>query len=204
MYCATCETEIPAAFSHALRANECPACGNSIMDEESLALLEDLTISISNEAPVRSETAERLALMLVTSYEISPCRPLSKRERLQVKKPKPKPIRRDDSDIVKMSDLANSDSLISDAEREQILKERLEARYGAALTQDDNIKQKKLSPEYQRLVEGASNAFSDSELANSPVLEQERLKRLAKQQANLTYGAPSTKSGTVVSRVSRD
>lgn len=208
MYCASCETEIPATFSHALRANECPACGSSIMDEESLALMEDLKDSISGEAAVRPETAERLAFMLVTTYEVSPRRPLSQRERPPAKRPRPKRISRggDDESIVKMSDLADSDSPISDEERDQILKERLEARYGAVMTQDGKgaAKSKQLSPEYQRLVAGASQAFSDSELVNNPLLEQKRLERLARQQANLSHGAPSARSGAVVSRASDD
>lgn len=209
MYCASCETEIPAAFGHAIRANECPACGNSIMDEESLALLEDLKDSISGEAAVRSETAERLAFMLVTTYEISPRRPLSQRERPSGRKPRQKPLRRktdDDSSIVKMADLSDPYSPISDEERDQILKERLEARYGTAMIDDgkSSAKSKKLSPEYQRLVAGAEGAFSDSQLANSPVLEEQRIARLARQQANLTHGAPSARSGAVVSRASDD
>ena len=207
MYCASCETEIPAVFGHALRANECPACGSSIMDEESLALLGELKDSISGEAAVRPETAERLAFMLVTTYEISSRRPLSQREKVAVKRPK-RLQRQTESDgsIVKMADLSDPDSPISNEEREQILKERLEARYGTVMTEDGKAvaKSKKLSPEYQRLVDGSAGAFSDSELANSPVLEEARLQRLARQQSNLTHGAPSAKSGTLVSRASED
>jgi Zn-finger nucleic acid-binding protein len=57
MLCATCGFEVLSSFKHAIARNECPACGGQIMDEESLAVIEDVGRTILESAAVREETA---------------------------------------------------------------------------------------------------------------------------------------------------
>lgn len=204
--CSACGTHIPPEFSLALKRNECPACGESIMDEESLALMEDLQVSIRETAAVRDSTAEQLALMLVTRYAVAP------RDGAQAPPPRhakrrPAPSRpssapAEDEGIVKTSDLAGSP--ISEEERQAILEERVRERYGVALSGESVVggKKQELSPEMQQLARAGEAALSDNELMRSPLVEQERMKRLAKQQQNLTHGPPSAKSGAMVNRAS--
>ncbi|MHA2216332.1 MAG: hypothetical protein ACXACY_10360 [Candidatus Hodarchaeales archaeon] len=71
MQCRNCNSQIPAAFKHALVKNECPVCGSQIMDEESLALIEDVSKTIISEATIREETGHHLATVLVARYNMS-------------------------------------------------------------------------------------------------------------------------------------
>jgi len=70
MQCITCKVEILPAFKHAVAKNECPACGGQILDEESLALIEDVERTISSEIALREGTANKLAIALVTRYDM--------------------------------------------------------------------------------------------------------------------------------------
>ena len=70
MQCITCKVEIPPTFKHAVAKNECPSCGGQILDEESLALIEDVERTISGEISLREGTANRLAIALVTRYDM--------------------------------------------------------------------------------------------------------------------------------------
>lgn len=71
MQCTNCKTELSFSFKHAFSRNECPACGKEIMDEESLALLEDMKGFLLSEATIREETAHKLAMSLIAKYSIS-------------------------------------------------------------------------------------------------------------------------------------
>jgi len=203
--CSACGTHIPPEFSLALKRNECPACGEPIMDEESLALMEDLQASIRETAAVRDSTAEQLALMLVTRYAVAsrdgtpspPPRPAGRR---RAAPPRASSAPEGDEGIVRTSDLAESP--ISEEERQAILEERVRERYGMALSGESVVggKKQELSPEMKQLARAGEAALSDNELMRSPLVEQERLKRLAKQQQNLTHGPPSAKSGAMVNR----
>lgn len=206
LHCSNCDTQIPPEFSFALKRNECPACGESIMDEESLALVEDLQASIKATAPVRDQTAEQLAMMLVTTYSVAPLEDRPKRK--QAKRPQHRPKIQEPEDegpveeeeAIRLSDVANAP--ISDEEKQAIYEERLKARYNLELSGDKVVstRKKELSPEYQQLAAQASQALSDSEMLNNPLVEQERLKRMARQQQNLAHGPPSAKAGAMVQR----
>jgi len=185
MKCASCEAQIPASFGHAIGKNECPACGSALMDEESMAIVEELRGFILGTVKVREETANALALALVAAYSISSYEgtvPTIMSKRQQVKRPSKIAEVYDeeagDGGIVKASDLFDPDNPIAPEERESILQERIETR----LIANSMIPSKVAT----RLAGSASGkALSDRELAESPVLEAMRLERLQKQEQNM-------------------
>ena len=71
MLCASCKTEIPLVFKYAITKNECPSCGKTLMDEETLAMIEDVSNTISQEVLLRGETLNKIALSIVTKYDLS-------------------------------------------------------------------------------------------------------------------------------------
>lgn len=198
MNCASCGTQVPSAFGYALRKNECPACGKAIMDEESMAIVEELRDFILQTVKVREETADALAMALMVSYSISrhTDQPLSKRS---VRQPKNGTIvQRSDEDgeagdggIVRASDLFDPDSPISQAEKEEILKERIETRL---------IAQNMIPSQVATRVKTSSNAqLSDSQMAESQILEADRLLRLQRQESN-RLNNPSSQCSVVTRR----
>jgi hypothetical protein len=194
MKCASCEAQVPALFGHAIRKNECPACGSALMDEESMALVEELRGFILQTVKVREETADILALALIAAYEISgrdgaaqPFPLTSKRvpakPQTKVEKAKGVPFEDDaaeagDGGIVKASDLFDSNNPISAAERDEILQERIETRL---------IAQNMIPSKVATRVSGGT-VMNDRELAESPILEAQRLRRLQTQEAHEAAG----------------
>jgi Zn-finger nucleic acid-binding protein len=71
MKCTNCKIEISPEFKYAMAKNECPACGNQLLDESSLAIIEDIKATILSEANIREETAQKLAMSIVSKYSIS-------------------------------------------------------------------------------------------------------------------------------------
>lgn len=192
MNCASCGAQIPASFGHAIRKNECPACGSVLMDEESMALVEELRGFVLNTVKVREETADTLAMALIAAYEIRPVdggaeRPLGKRQPVRTAPRTGTAVQRAEGDdeaagdggIVKASDLFDSGNPISAAERDEILKERIENRL---------IAQAMIPSSVATRSAGATRQLSDRELADSPVLEAQRLRRLQEQEARADAG----------------
>lgn len=194
MKCASCEAQVPASFGHAIRKNECPACGSVLMDEESMALVEELRGFVLRTVKVREETADTLALALIAAYEISgrdgivqplpltsksaPTKPQTKAERAKEVPFEDEDAEAGDGGIVKASDLFNLDNPISAAERDEILQERIETRL---------IAQNMIPSKVATRVSGGT-AMNDRELAENPVLEAQRLRRLQTQEAHEAAG----------------
>jgi len=203
MRCANCDIEISPEFSHAFRRNECPACGEEILDEESLAMMDDIKETILSEVRLRDEAVARIALALVTNYSVSPlgsAAPMAKR----VAKHAPAAKRPPNEGVIRQKDLVDEGgSLLSEEEQMRIFEERVKARYNVELAGDNVVsaKKKDLSPELKQLSSALSKELvSDSEMLNSPVLEAHRAERLAKQQRNQVSGPPSARAGAMVSR----
>jgi len=189
MKCASCEAQVPASFGHAIRKNECPACGSILMDEESMALVEELRGFVLQTVKVREETADMLAMALVAAYEIFGRDRTEQRLPLTSKRPLAKPQVKRSKDIdedepgdggfVKASDLFDPNNPISPTEREQILMERMEDRLLTQAMTPSKVATRTV---------GTTRALSDSEMAENPILEAQRLARLQRQQANEDAG----------------
>lgn len=189
MDCASCGTQIPASFGHAIKKNECPACGNVLMDEESMALIEELRGFILETVKVREETADTLAMALITTYDIGgrggAQKPLSKRTPAPTAKPKVAPQKKGeeeemsaDDGIVKGSDLFDPNNPLSSEERDRIIQERVEEQLMKQAMIPSKVATRVVSPA------GGGRTLSDREMAESPVLEAQRLMRLQRQEAN--------------------
>lgn len=194
MQCRSCGTPILASFKHAMAQNECPACGGQIMDEESLALIENIEMTIRSEAAVREETAHHLAMSLVARYDIT-IRDMDQVQPLQntqvpVKTAVPRKVAppsamkqaMQQADIIRASDFEG----ISEKEREKVFEEAVRERYSMV----DQIQATSMEDDYiednQSLVPANDSIFSEG--AANPILERERLARLAKQQNAMNGG----------------
>lgn len=192
MNCASCGAQVPALFGHAIKKNECPACGNALMDEESMALVEELRGFVLKSVKVREETADTLATALIAAYDIryrdgAPVQqPLSRRVTRSSKSGTIVQRSNGDEDggeenggevdpgIVKVSDIFDPSNSLSPDERDAILQERIENRL---ITQA-------MVPNVVTRV----RQLTDTEMAESPVLETQRLKRLQEQEAREQAG----------------
>ena len=207
MQCITCKVEILPTFKHAVAKNECPACGGQILDEESLALIEDVERTISAEVSLREGTANKLAIALVTRYEMvmktglpAPAQVIARPrpQQQEAMKVAPPSVMQQvaagenimhstgEANIVKMSDLPEN---ISDTERERIMAEVVSKRYGLVegIASGDAGYEEDVSGLVDPSTLAASSAFTEG--AANPVLERERLMRLAKQQQALKSGS---------------
>jgi len=206
MRCVSCNIDISSAFVHAISQNICPACGQSILDEESLALIEDIQRTLLSEASLREETAQKLAMVLVAKYQISPLEfrpsmPIAKAQR----SPKIAPpstaqqiakAYQDTAGVVKAPEGAEA---ISDEERERIMAEVLSERAGIHLSEgltagDDGEMEDINFPAVPG--EGGNIGSMFTEGGENPILEKERLKRLAKQQQALRSGTGAFRRGS--------
>jgi hypothetical protein len=162
------------------------------MDEESMALVEELRGFILHTVKVREETADTLAMALIVTYEISgrdgaalkgiPL--VSGRVAGKPQTKAQKVMEADDGEpgdggIVKASDLFDPNNPISSAERDEILQERIETRL---------IAQNMIPSKVATRMIGATHTLSDSEMAENPILAAQRLKRLQDQEANELAG----------------
>lgn len=206
MQCISCKTPLSPAFKHAFSQNICPACGGPILDEESLAIIEDVSKTLSSEATLRSETSDKLAMTLVARYDISLRKDYSETAKPVAAKKEPKiappsvaqqVAKQKDANIVSAEAIAQAEAAaeaagkkITDAEREAIMADVVSKHYGmvdgvtAASLKGEQEDQEEFD---QSLLQGSS--FSDSE--ESPILEQERILRLQKQQQALRGGGKS-------------
>ena len=217
MQCITCKVEILPAFKHAVAKNECRACGGQILDEESLALIEDVERTISSEISLREGTANRLAIALVTKYDmvmkdeqqqqvslLAAPRPRSQVQAQTQQAPMkiaPSSILQQmqqvaaggnimqsegDVNVVKFGELSED---ISDSERERIMADVVSKRYGmveGVASMDTGF-----DTDVSGLVDPTTLPMTSpfSEGNANPLLEAERLQRLAKQQQALRSGS---------------
>lgn len=204
MQCRSCGTPILATFKHAIAQNICPACGGQIMDEESLALIEDVGNTIRNEAAVRGETAHNLAVALVARYDITlrnneqmsqmpvqrvPAQSTSPQSTAQQpvtqhKVAPPSAMKQAmTQDVMSAPEMPDG---ISERERERMLEEAVRSRYNMVdQIQADTMTNEDFADE-QALVPAEESVFSEG--TPNPILERERLARLAKQQQAMNGG----------------
>lgn len=200
MQCRSCGTPILATFKHAMAQNECPACGGQIMDEESLALIEDIENTIRGEATVREETAHHLAVILVARYDIALRHPdqvsQSMVQRAPTAGPKPasrkiappsamKQAMRQTAPDVVAPDVPDG---ITDRERDQIFEQAVRDKYNIVDQVQGDVMTNDVfdDDESQAMVPAEDSVFSEG--AAQPVLERERMARLAKQQQAMNGG----------------
>jgi hypothetical protein len=202
MQCVTCKAEISSVFRYAIVKNECPACGGSIMDEESLAIIEHLKHTLSNVATLRDETVQGLAMTLFSTYEISlrnDVRPASVVVQPIIEQP------RQDVKIAPSSTMnkilkkgANKENIvmaeevlqegISDAERDEIMEEAVKKRYCMVESvQMDLPSEDNHDNTVTAMVGQNDSVFSEGNV--NPILEQDRLARLAKQRQAIEGGS---------------
>jgi hypothetical protein len=204
MKCVSCGIEISGAFKHAVQKNECPGCGNSILDEETLAIIEDLENTISSEITLREGIANKLALVIVAKYNLS----MNRQDNVQVQHkqvrapqkiaPQSAAQKVANTKTVDLSTLDEQD--ITEAEREQIIEETIREKYNmidqtTIIEKDgdeinpmvvEGVKGKPVTKEVQAMSHALFSGGDD-------VLEQERLLRIAKQQKSLNSGASSVR-----------
>jgi hypothetical protein len=162
------------------------------MDEESMALVEELRGFVLQTVKVREETADTLAMALIAAYDIKgrdgalPQQPLSQRALVGRSTKGGTTVQRaveDDSEmdngIVKASDLFDPNNPLSQAERDEILQERIETRLIAQAAIPSKVATRNV---------GAAHQLTDTEMAESPVLEAQRLRRLQEQEARELAG----------------
>jgi hypothetical protein len=197
MQCRSCGTPILDTFKHAMAQNECPACGGHILDEESLALIEDIENTIRSEAAVREETAHNLATVLVARYDINLRDPEQTLARTPTPISTPKAVPRKIAPpstmrqamqqatpgIVQTPQIPDG---ISDRERDQIFERAVREKYNIV----DQVQADTLMDdleETQALVPTTGDSVF-SEGAANPILERERMARLARQQQAMNGG----------------
>lgn len=189
MKCVSCGVEISYLFKHAIQKNECPACGDSVLDEEMLVLIENIKTTILEQAKLREETVHRVALALLTQYSISfndemhvSTAPKS------VEQPKIAPpssmrqvTQKEQQDVITAEEMMPEG--VSDSERERIMEDVVRKRYAVV----DQIQSATIADG------GTDNAGVSSESVFTegdinPILEQERIARLAKQKQAMDGG----------------
>lgn len=194
MLCATCKTEISSSFRHAMAQNVCPMCGGSIMDEETLVLIENIESTIASEAKIRDETIHKIVMSLLAHYNITfrdeiPQNRLVSKQPLTNDDPKIAPpsvmkkAMAEQQDVIKAEDVIPEG--VSDEEREKIMEEVVRKRYAVV----DQIQSSGLTEpsEFEGEVEtNSSDLFSEG--GANPILEQDRLARLAKQKKAMSGG----------------
>jgi hypothetical protein len=194
MQCRSCGAPILASFKHAMAKNECPSCGGQILDEESLALIESVEMTIRSEAAVREETAHHLAMTLVAKYDII-IRDGEQIPNIQVpvktaasrKIAPPSAMKQAmQQDIIRIPEVPDG---ISDKERDQIFEQAVRDKYNIVdqIQADALIKDEfNDDSESQALVPVNNSLFSEGN--SNSILERERMVRLAKQQQAMNGG----------------
>lgn len=74
MQCKKCEIDIPSQFEFVLAQNVCPKCGNKLMPDAAMAVYLDLKKRLQEVEFVMDKTTvcERVAMFLITNYEVAP------------------------------------------------------------------------------------------------------------------------------------
>jgi hypothetical protein len=166
MECRSCGIQILSSFKHALSKNECPSCGSSIMDEEFLALIEDVANTIRSEATVRDETANNLAMILVSKYDMNikqgqQSQPVVNRAvRQPVKVAPPSTIQQE---MKKQANIISPEvpAGISEEERERIFEEAVRKKYNMVDTMVDNDMEQEDLYDFQESKTPNASLFSE-------------------------------------------
>jgi hypothetical protein len=210
MQCSNCKTEILAVFKYSFAKNECPACGKPIMDEESLALMEDMQRLLLAEGNIRQETAQKLAMSLIASYNISfrggaSVQKKDITETKMVSTPSPK-TPKNNINVVKAEDMPSNG--ISDEERDRIYEEVVRKKY-AIVDQiqamggdiDHGLDTPDIDFDPDMLSPASLLGGSGGEL-ESTMLERDRLQRLEKQRQAVESGFSASGKQSSVRRSS--
>ncbi len=197
MQCISCGSDILSSFKHAMARNECPCCGGNIMDEESMALIEDVGRTILAEATVREDTAHKIALAIVAKYNLTldlvretvttnTVSHNSLKSPFKVAPPSTmkKAMQQETGSEVVSPRIPEG---ISDLEREQIMENAVRKKY--QMVDQLQVEAAEIFPESS--FEGEEMPSVDSifsEGARSPILEKERVARLTKQRMAIEGG----------------
>lgn len=214
MKCTNCGSDINPEFKHAISKNECPACGGQIMDEETMALIEDMENTILNEAAVRSETARSLAMTLVARYDMAlrtgvervmarqPIVRSEPHQSEQIKIANSSTVKRamskdpTEEEIVRLSELMSEE--VSENEREEIMaevvKEKMNMVESSVFPEELATASVSQSQPQSTEADAMANALFGNK--SSGVLEEERMLRLAKQQKAIQSGSGGFRRGS--------
>lgn len=195
MQCITCKTEVSSIFRYAIIKNECPACGSSIMDEESLAIIEHLKHTLSDGATLRDETAQGLAMMLFSTYKISlrnntqpttvsttsqafTSKPIQQNVKVAPSSTINEISKKTDQNIITAKEV-NS---ISEAERDEIMEKVVKERYNMV----DDAQIDLPFESYSEVNQQGDSVFTEGN--TNPILERERIMRLTQQKQAMEGG----------------
>jgi Zn-finger nucleic acid-binding protein len=187
MLCKSCGLDIPSTFKFALEQNKCPGCGGDILDEESLAVIEKIEDLILENVSVRKETANKIALVMVSNFgSIMGPGQFEKSK----KKVVPNPTVLTDEDeleeevIEETEEETEEESVeakaISQREREAIMEDAVQKKYG--MVTGGVIDKQKLIDIYNQ------SEFEEFNESNISVVELERQARLMKQKSVIEGG----------------
>jgi hypothetical protein len=210
MKCINCQAEIDPKWVHCITLNNCPACGKEIMDNSSIDLLNELRTAISVMSQSDTEVfVQGLAGWLLSNYHMEKIGTGEPTEFFTPKKPK---IQQETSEVVNKQGLKVASNPLQqfyknagvDAGRVSKLKNLVQEINGVDehseldVEEDDNILPAEVKyPEYTKQVLDAMVNKNDEHKVVSkqhfddendvddlpPALQQDRLRRLEKQQA---------------------
>lgn len=69
MKCENCNVMVGAEFSHAIKNNQCPACGKGIMQQAKLASFLSLR-TLLDDIPEKGVDADKIASLIIANFEI--------------------------------------------------------------------------------------------------------------------------------------
>lgn len=188
MLCISCSFEIPAGARFALEQNQCPACGNQILDEETLAIIEDIENTIASEVKLREDTVKKIAILLVSKYNLGLDSSQQTQKPVSRTQPKPKtevPLKVAPASVAKQlkentQGIIKADDLMSELDREKILSEQAGKFYETEFVEDVSIDDGE-QVNHQFPPEQVSALFAEG--AQNPVLEKMRQAKMSKDRA---------------------
>ena len=189
MQCANCGVEISAAFKFAFVKNECPACGNKILDSDSIELIRNVKELLSSEIEITDDAAHNLAMLIVSNFSVSFKTGKVAKSATGIKLYKPAV-----QGFVTANDIPNGEG-ISQEERDRIMEEVVRSKYNLTdqtimpVDEDDVGLNLDINPdEVFNAVRQKDLGVPASGFDINPVLEQERLRKLAYQKSILEGG----------------
>lgn len=135
MKCSNCEADIDPKFKFAIKKNQCPICGENIMDAEKLVSFTNLKNLLS--ANFENIEAEKIATLVVAHFNIEQIFNTSgeTKETPKVKEPKIKPKSDKDEDAeYKKKQIEEAKKII----REQAYEEALREQYFGGDESEEN------------------------------------------------------------------
>ncbi len=139
MKCSACQTNVPPTFTKALKANECPACGATIMSKSIFSEFNGVMEKLK-DADVDDSTLVRVAALIAGKYDLVPRgsggRPPVISSRAKIK---PKVEDDDDDELEReiLQDHPHLADLPEDARRLEILAIRAEVEREFGLSKGD-------------------------------------------------------------------